>query len=371
MFCNLTKILLFIAVIFAVAPAPVFAQKAAVVKSSETFLNPILNADFPDPTLIRASDGHFYAYATQAVINGKLHHIQVSRSKDLINWERLPDALPERPIWADKPEPKFWAPHVSEADGKYFLYYSADPNTLTGLCLAVAVAEKPAGPFKDIGKPLKCGESFINIDPMAFDDPKTGKRLLYWGSGFQPIKVQELAANRIEFAPNSKPIDLIAPHKTEDLTDYQRLVEGAWVTYRKGFYYLFYSGDNCCGDKAHYAVMISRSRSATGPFETLQSTGKPNSVILEKNAEWIAPGHNSVIRDDAGNDWIFYHAISAKERNLSKENTVGGDRDVRRVMLMNQLVYSNGWVFAEGGTPTIKSKQTPKISGKAKVERQK
>ena len=48
---------------------------------------------------------------------------------------------------------------------------------------------------------------------------------------------------------------------------------------RGDFYYLFYSGDNCCGPKAHYAVMVARSRSATGPFETLATaTGAPNSV---------------------------------------------------------------------------------------------
>lgn len=333
-------------------------------RKTPLYQNPVFDADFPDPTVIRASDGYFYAYATNTEVDKKLHHIQVARSKDLINWERLADALPERPVWADKTEPKFWAPHVTEADGKYFLYYSADPNTLTGLCLAVAVSNKPAGPFKDIGKPLKCGESFINIDPMAFDDPKTGKRYLYWGSGFQPIKVQELAADRISFAPGSQPIDLIAPRKTEDLNDYQRLVEGAWVIYRKPFYYLFYSGDNCCGERAHYAVMVARSRSATGPFETLQSTGKPNSVILEKNAEWIAPGHNSVIRDDGGNDWIVYHAINPKNRCLEKSDNP--DCAVRRPMLINRLVYRSGWVFAESGTPTIKSKRKPKVKERQK-----
>lgn len=351
LFCLLFVLLLF---------APATAQQAKPAQQAGGYLNPIFDADFPDPTVIRASDGFFYAYATNTEVDGNLHHIQVIRSKDLVNWERLPDALPERPIWADKPEPKFWAPHVHEADGKYFLYYSADPNTLTGLCLAVAVAEKPAGPFKDIGKPLKCGTSFINIDPMAFDDPKTGKKYLYWGSGFEPLKAQELAADRISFAAGSEPINVIAPHKTEDLNDYQRLVEGAWITYRKGFYYLFYSGNNCCGDKAHYAVMVARSRSATGPFETLaQATGKPNSVILEKNDQWLAPGHNSVIRDRKGDDWMIYHAINQKNRKLAGVQTL--DRDVRRVMLMDRLIYRKGWVYVENGTPSVTRKRAPRV----------
>ena len=72
-----------------------------------------------------------------------------------------------------------------------------------GLCLAVATATLAAGPFVDMGHPLQCGDGFVNIDPMAFDDPATGKRLLYWGSGFEPIKVQELGPDRISFAPGS------------------------------------------------------------------------------------------------------------------------------------------------------------------------
>ena len=124
--------------------AAVFAQKRNPPQQNAFWQNPVFDMDFPDPTVIRASDGYFYAYATQAIVGGKLHHIQVARSADLVNWERMPDALPQKPVWADRTEPKFWAPHVTEADGKYFMYYSADPNTSTGLCLAVAVADKPA-----------------------------------------------------------------------------------------------------------------------------------------------------------------------------------------------------------------------------------
>ena len=63
--------------------------------------------------------------------------------------------------------------------------------------------------------------------------------------------------------------------KTDDTAEYRRLVEGAWIVQRGGYTYLFFSGDNCCGPKAHYAVMVARSRSATGPFETLaQATGR-------------------------------------------------------------------------------------------------
>jgi arabinan endo-1,5-alpha-L-arabinosidase len=334
--------------------------RAAQSVSARTYTNPIFDEDFPDPTVIRASDGFYYAYATQATIAGKTLNIQVARSRDLTRWERLGDALPVKPVWANQTQ-KFWAPHVSQHGDAFYLYYSADPNTLTGLCLAVATAKHPQGPFTDIGKPLKCGKSFVNIDPMAYDDPRTGKRLLYWGSGFEPLRVQELAADRVSFKRGSRAREVVFPIKTEDPANYQRLVEGAWVTERDGFYYLFFSGDNCCGDKAHYAVMVARSRSAEGPFETLASaTGEPQSVILELNMRFIAPGHNSVVRDAAGDDWIIYHAIDAAKRNT--ESAIAGDRDVRRIMLMDRIVYRKGWPRVEWGSPSTLVKPAPVVA---------
>lgn len=334
-------------------------KRASGQPRQTSYTNPVFDTDFPDPTVLQASDGWFYAYATQTIINGQTVNIQVARSPDMISWEHLGDALPVKPAWANQTQ-KFWAPHVSQFGDTFYLYYSADPNTLTGLCLAVATSKSPRGPFADVGQPLKCGESFINIDPMAFDDPRTGKRLLYWGSGFQPIRVQELAPDRISFLAGSQPIDLVATIKDENPANYQRLVEGAWVTLRDGYYYLFYSGDNCCGDKAHYAVMVARSRSATGPFETLaQAKGKPHSAILELNERWIAPGHNSVIRDRNGQDWIFYHAIDSQNRFLKSD--IKGDRDVRRIMLMDRLSYRDGWPMIESNSPSTRRQTAPQV----------
>lgn len=319
------------------ATAPPIAQTPLAIE-------PAIDANFPDPAALRADDGYYYVYATQGEVGGKMQNIQVARSRDLAAWERVGDALPIKPSWANQTQ-DFWAPHVSFHDGRYFLYYSAKPDVAlvdnkSGLCLAVATADRPEGPFTDIGKPLQCGDGFINIDPMAYDDPITGKRLLYWGSGFGPIKVQELAKDRISFATGSKAVDLVDIIKNEDPQNYQRLVEGAWVTRHDGYYYMFYSGDNCCGPNAHYAVMVARSRSATGPFQTMaDATGSANSVILEADSRWIAPGHNAVIEDDQGRNRILYHAVDAlrpKEKDTDDINS-------RRVMLVGKLDWVNGW----------------------------
>ncbi|MDQ3801400.1 MAG: glycoside hydrolase family 43 protein [Acidobacteriota bacterium] len=344
---NKFRILILLLAAFAALNALAFGQTpVGLNRKTPLYQNPVFDFDFPDPTVIRASDGYFYAYATQTIVNGVWRNIQVARSADLKSWQYIGDALPTKPVWANQTQ-NFWAPHVSEADGTYFMYYSADPNAQTGLCLAVATATNPAGPFTDRGTPLKCGGGFVNIDPMAFDDPQTGRKYLYWGSGFEPIKVQELAANRLDFLPGSQPVNLIFPIVDPSPNSYRDLVEGAWVTYRNGFYYLFFSGDDCC-TSAHYAVMVSRSTSPTGPFTVLPEN---NGVIIQGNANWLGPGHNSVIRDDKSTDWIVYHAYHPE------------DRPRGRVLLINRLVYgADGWVRAEFGAPTKEVRVAPFIN---------
>ncbi|MBI1942434.1 MAG: family 43 glycosylhydrolase [Betaproteobacteria bacterium] len=304
-------------------------------------MNPVLDRDFPDPAVLRTPGGWFYAYATQGQADGRVLNIQVARSADLVRWEHLGEALPAKPRWAARKQ-NFWAPHVTydAASGRYLMYYSAEPDQATGMCLAVATARAPSGPFVDSGAPLRCGESMEHIDPMAFDDPRTGRRFLYWGAG--PIRAQELAADRMGFLSGSAPVDLIVPEQSRP---YRTLVEGAWITVRDGFYYLFFSGDRCCARAPRYAVMVARSRDALGPFEQLD---RP---ILERSSFWIAPGHNSVVADDDGNDWMLYHALRA------------GRESRARVMLLERIVYRDGWPRVEGGEPSAAPQRAP-IAGR-------
>ncbi|HYW16991.1 MAG TPA: glycoside hydrolase family 43 protein [Allosphingosinicella sp.] len=314
---------------------------ATAPEPAATFANPVIDSDFPDPAILRAKDGYYYVYATQSRQGGRQVNLQAARSRDLVAWEPLADALPVKPAWASKTQ-DFWAPHVAEHGGLYYLYYSAKPDEALaddkkGLCLAVATSARPEGPFTDMGRPLQCGPGFVNIDPMSYDDPATGKRLLYWGSGFEPIRVRELAADRISFAPGSHAIDLVA---ADARLDYHKLVEGAWIVRRGGYYYLFYSGDNCCGKGIHYAAMVARSRSATGPFEL-----RPE-PILAKDSRWIGPGHNSVIEDPGGDSWIVYHAVDSNRTRSRPTDEI----NTRRVMLIDRLEWKDGWPVVKGPT---------------------
>lgn len=310
---------------------------------------------FPDPTIIRASDGLYYVYGTQLETPGPVVNVQVARSADLVGWELLPDALPEKAPWASRTQ-TYWAPHVQERDGAYYLYYGAQPDGTDDVqCLGLATSDSPAGPFVDTGAPFYCGPTTSDIDPMVFEDPQTGKVYMYWGSG-GVIVVQELAADLLGFAPGSDLTPVLRAGDYEYEGTWEDVVEGPWVTYRDGYYYLYYSGDTCCEYPAHYAVMVARSESATGPFVKLaEATGAAHSAILVASDRWNGPGHNSVITDAAGQDWLFYHAIDTRNP-LAAE-----DSGVRRVMLMDRLVYRDGWPTVEEGISSAVEQRGPVV----------
>ena len=58
-----------------------------------------------------------------------------------------------------------------------------------------------------------------------------------------------------------------------------------------------------------------------------------SSVILEKNNEWTAPGHNSIFRDQKGKIYIAYHAVA----------TGVSIRPAGRVLMISPMVYEKGW----------------------------
>src|SRR6476646_7519435 len=159
-------------------PASADGGPAAAVAAPLVYTNPVIDADFPDPAVILAPDGYYYAYATQTLRDGHWINIQVARSADLVHWQLLGDALPEKPDWARETQ-DFWAPFVLYDGQRYLMYYSATHDAChepeRGHCLAVATSNSPAGPFADMGMPLLLGVGFEFIDPMVFIDPRSGR----------------------------------------------------------------------------------------------------------------------------------------------------------------------------------------------------
>ncbi len=235
------------------------------------YTNPVLDRDFPDPNVIRAADGWCYGYATQALGERPVVNIQVARSRDMVGWEYLGEALPQRPPWARTTQ-MLWAPHVIEHGGVYVMAYSAAPDDPPypappddpALCLGLAVSESPAGPFTDVGAPLRCGPTTSDIDPCVFRDPARGGWYCYWGSGGD-IVVQELAPGLGSFAAGSRPWLLLRGWSAEPKLPFEHGIEGPFVVEREGWYHLWYSGDRTWTYPPNYATMVARRQGSGWP----------------------------------------------------------------------------------------------------------
>jgi arabinan endo-1,5-alpha-L-arabinosidase len=288
-----------------------------------TFKNPVFAHDFPDPSIVRAPDGSFYAYSTQSLYEEKLLNTPILRSPDLVNWQLVGDAFPERPRWVID---DMWAPHIMLHEGTYFLYFAARRYGTGRMAIGVATSSSPTGPFKEKGAPIVTGQRFYAIDPMAYA-ASDGRRYLYWGSDGSPIYGQELARDGLSVVGPRH--DLLLP---SDKVEYESLIEGAWMLRHGQTYYLMYSGDDCCSDDARYAVGVARGPSPLGPFTKF----KGNPILAANGTAW-APGHNATLRDGAGQDWIVYHA------------RVRGDPTDLRYLFIDRIEWKDGWPQVNGG----------------------
>lgn len=316
------------------------------------YSNPVFSHDAPDPAILKAEDGYYYSITTQTQYEGKYTGLPILRTKDLVNWEQVGEVFPELPEWMNPIDKQLWAPDFVYHDGKYYVYYSGltkNNDEQTGFGIGVAVADNPLGPYEDKGEPLVAGPEFTTIDPMVFQD-SDGERYMYWGSAHEPILIQKLSADGLSFEGEPKEVlyphfgDVVNASSGEQKENYSNLVEGPWVIKRADYYYMFYSGDKCCGPDAHYAVMVARATSPTGPFEKYDG-GVP---ILKENDAFYGLGHNAIITDEAGQDWILYHAYDKKQAHLG------------RVLLIDKVEWKNGWpVINSGNGPSSTEQEGP------------
>ena len=319
--------------------------------TSSQYVNPVLNADFPDPGIVKATDGSYYAYATQTTGI----HIQVSHSTDLVSWSTPGEALPTRPTWASQSQ-NFWAPDVElRENGTYVMYFSAEVdaakrvNPSDDFCVGMATSASPAGPFTDGWAPGGLWSAGLDDRPAGLRRSADGQAVPVLGLGRLPDRNAGAVGDRPArtFAAGSSPAPVVSTRQGQP---YENLVEGPWMTYHAPYYYLFYSGGNCCvqfGPVA-YAVMVARAPSPTGPFEFLRASanGAATPVLMASGA-WIGPGHNSVVTVN-GADWMVYHAIDATNPTLPGTNVS------RRALLIDRITYgATGWpLVGSAGTPT-------------------
>lgn len=240
----------------------------------KTYTNPVISGvDLADPAVV-LHEGTYYLYAT-----GDGRGYDAYTSKDLVRWTKGPRAF-------DSPLPHTWAPDVyrHSADGKFYLYYTADRK------IGAAVADRPAGKFADQGLLVQGA-----IDAHLFADE--GRLYLYYVKlpGFR-IHVQPMAS---PLRPEGGPVKVLEPSEPWEKA-HGHVTEGPWMLKRNGRYYLIYSGSGA--DGPDYAVGYAVSERPTGPFAK-----HPGNPIIRRGENVFGPGHGCVVRDGAGALWHVYH----------------------------------------------------------------
>ena len=323
----------------------------------KTYKNPVYGSDFPDPTVQRAADGTFYAYATGC---------KAKKSTDLVKWSDVSGVI-SRPTWNDSTytdaEGKkktdyysLWAADVSYVDGKYVCFYASalwGNGSRTGI--GVAVGDTPTK-FTDKGKVFRSTEIGVknSIDPCYVEE--FDKKYLVWGS-FNDICIAELTDDALAIK-NFKPIN--NPQSNGSWTRHKGVTklaggafEGAMIYKRGQYYYLFCSVGSCCnGENSTYRTVVGRSTKLLGPYTNKQGgamTSDNYTTIISGDTRWKGPGHNSeIITDDNGDDWLLYHSYD-------KNNGCNG-----RLMLLDKITWSkDGWPTVNNGHPSSDEMPAP------------
>ena len=340
----------------ATPPAP---RAAAVERPAEgtPYTNPVSASfadTYADPSVIRGKDGWWYSVGTSDPLRegeGVFHRIPISRSRDLVSWTYLGDAFSDAtlPSWATA-DAGIWAPDLRYVDGEYRMYYVVTSTTVTpeanDNAIGMATAPTPAGPWTDSGAPVVeprrgagAADDFLwTFDPTAVTDTD-GSQWLFYGSYYGGVFATRMTADgrRTAGAATQVAID--------------NKFEGAYVVRRGGYWYLFASTANCCaGPTTGYSVQVGRSRSLTGPYVDREGTpltasragGTP--VLTQNGNQWVGAGHNAVVTDLAGQDWIAYHAIDRADPYLDGTSGVN-----ERPMLIDRLDWVDGWPAVRAG----------------------
>jgi arabinan endo-1,5-alpha-L-arabinosidase len=266
----------------------------------ETFTNPVLDQDFPDPDVFTEGDV-YYAYATNA--NGI--NIQAARSTDLVNWEVLGEVLPELPDWAVQKFGWAWAPEVfSPGEGEYVMYFTT--RFAIGFdgtqCIGVATSDDPDGPFHSPNpEPFICqtGEGG-SIDPSMFVDDD-GQRYVLWKNdgnccGYEVwLYIQQVSADGLTLQGEPQRL-LTVDQRWEGI-----LVEAPTLWKQNGKYYLFYSA-NAYNDR-RYASGYAVADVIFGPYVKAEEPLLATDVA----AGVVGPGGQDVLLGPHGETWILFH----------------------------------------------------------------
>lgn len=317
-------------VLFTLCAFSVAAARQAVYR------NPVVAGDYPDPSVIRVGE-EFWAAATTG---GWAPHFALLRSRDLVNWEKVGYVFQSKPAWA---KDDFWAPEIVNDGGRFRVYYTArrdeGPKKRGTLCVGVATASTPSGPYADAG-PLVCEirerGGVGSIDPDFVRD-EGGAPYLVWkadGNDAEPDQPTSIFAQRLSEDGTrllGKRVEILRNTATWE----RNVTEGSFILRRGEWFYHFYSGNACCGRACEYALGVARSRKLLGPWEKYAKN-----PIIAANDDWQCPGHGSIVETSDGRDFLLYHSYRRRRDTFN----------VGREAMLDEIKWgADGWPSVNEG----------------------
>lgn len=240
-----------------------------------TYINPVLNADYSDPDVIRVGED-YYMVCSEFHFMG----IPVLHSRDLVNWDiiaRVYDEFKFAPEYEsnDRYAGGSWAPAIRFHDDKFWLYFCTP-----GEGLFLSTSEKAEGPWNPL---VQVADTAGWEDPCPFwDDDGQG----YLGRsivGAGPIYIHKLSPDGKKLLDNGV-IVYTGP-----------VAEGTKIHKLNGYYYLSIPE----GGVERGWQTILRSKNIYGPYE--------KKVVLEKGSTQINGPHQGAMIDLPNGDWWFMH----------------------------------------------------------------
>lgn len=291
-----------------------------------------------DPSIYKDGDW-YYVFSTDAQEGGIFKAgIQIRKSKDLVNWQWVGRAFTEVPgpakSWTDAGG--LWAPDVTKFGDTYYLYYAASQFGKTQSFIGVATSSHIEGPWIDKGEVVKTeqDEGPNAIDPNICIDEK-GDPWLVYGSFFGGIFLARINRATGKFAEEGKGKLIAKRHASVE-----GAIEGPYIVYNPHFdyYYLFVSYDSLFSS---YNIRVARSKHIEGPYvdskghEMTNTDLPPNDVGMkvlgsyqfDGGAGWIAPGHNSILKDQEDYYIVHHVRVEGKKGHYLHIRKIGWTQD--------------------------------------------
>ena len=239
-----------------------------------TYVNPVINADFSDPDVIRVGE-KYYMVASDFHFMG----MQVLESEDMVNWQYISQIYRrfDEPGWDDNRHYAggSWAPAIRFHDGLFYVYFCTPEEGLY-----MSTAEDPHGPWAPLHL-VRRVEKWEDPCPLWDTDGMAYLGRSKHGAG--PIIVHKMS-------PDGRQL------LDEGVTVYEGpIAEGTKWLKRNGWYYLIIPE----GGVGTGWQTVLRSKNIYGPYE--------RKIVLEQGSTNINGPHQGALVDTPDGKWWFYH----------------------------------------------------------------